>query len=72
MIRLAVDRAAALPFAGPNAFLMGHTRKKQGREIATMSQIHHRAIIDAIAHKEPARADAMRVNIRAWREPASR
>lgn len=59
MIRRAVDRAAALPFAGPNAFLMGHAQKKEGREIVTMSQIHHRAIIDAIAHKEPGRAEAM-------------
>jgi len=59
MIRRAVDRAAALPFAGPNAFLMGHAQKKEGREIVTMSQIHHRAIVDAIANKEPARAEAM-------------
>jgi GntR family transcriptional regulator of vanillate catabolism len=59
MIRRAVDRAAALPFAGPNAFLMGHAQKKEGREIVTMSQIHHRAIIDAIANREPARAEAM-------------
>ena len=59
MIRRAVDRAAALPFAGPNAFLMGHAQKKEGREIVTLSQIHHRAIVDAIAHKEPARAEAM-------------
>ena len=59
MIRRAVDRAAALPFAGPNAFLMGHAQKKEGREIVTMSQLHHRAIVDAIANKEPARAEAM-------------
>jgi len=59
MLRRAVDRAAALPFAGPNAFLLGHAQKKEGREIVTLSQVHHRAIIDAIAHKEPARAEAM-------------
>lgn len=59
MIRRAVDRAAALPFAGPNAFLLGHAQKKEGREIVALSQIHHHAIIDAIAHKEPARAEAM-------------
>ena len=59
MLRRAVDRAAALPFAGPNAFLLGHAQKKEGREIVTLSQVHHRAIVDAIAHKEPARAEAM-------------
>lgn len=59
MIRRAVDRAAALPFAGPNAFLLGHAQKKEGREIVALSQIHHRAIVDAIANQEPARAEAM-------------
>ena len=59
MIRRAVDRAAALPFAGPNAFLMGHAQRKEGREIVTRSQIHHHAIVDAIANREPARAEAM-------------
>ncbi len=58
-MRRAVIRAAALPFASPNAFLLGHARKKEGQEIVTLSQIHHRAIIDAIAHREPARAEAM-------------
>jgi GntR family transcriptional regulator of vanillate catabolism len=59
MVRRAVDRAVALPFASPNAFLMGHAQKKEGRDIVTMSQFHHRAIVDAIAHREPARAEAM-------------
>jgi GntR family transcriptional regulator of vanillate catabolism len=34
MVRRAVARAIALPFASPNAFLMGHAQKKEGR--------HHR------------------------------
>ena len=59
MVRRAVSRAAALPFASPNAFLMGHAQKQEGREIVTLSQVHHRAIIDAIADREPARAEAM-------------
>jgi GntR family transcriptional regulator of vanillate catabolism len=58
-IRRAVERAAALPFAGPNAFLLGHAQKKEGREIVALSQVHHRAIVAAIAHREPARAEAM-------------
>ena len=59
MVRRAIDRAVALPFASPNAFLLGHAQKKEGREIVTLSQIHHRAIIDAIADHEPARAEAL-------------
>lgn len=59
MLRRAVDRAVALPFASPNAFLIGHAQQKEGREIVTLSQIHHRAIIEAIADREPARAEAL-------------
>ena len=49
IVRRAVDRAVALPFASPNAFLTGHAQKKEGRDIVTLSQVHHRAIIDALA-----------------------
>jgi GntR family transcriptional regulator of vanillate catabolism len=59
MVRRAVDRAVALPFASPNAFLMGHAQKKEGRDIVRISQMHHRAIVDAIVNREPARAEAM-------------
>jgi GntR family transcriptional regulator, vanillate catabolism transcriptional regulator len=59
MVRRAVDRAVALPFASPNAFLLGHAQKKEGRQVVVMSQVHHHAIVDAIANREPARADAM-------------
>ncbi len=59
MVRRAVDRAVALPFASPNAFLMGHAQKKEGRQVVVISQVHHHAIVDAIANREPARADAM-------------
>jgi GntR family transcriptional regulator of vanillate catabolism len=59
MLRRAVERAIALPFASPNAFLLGHAQKEEGREVVTISQMHHRAIIDAIEHREPTRAEAM-------------
>jgi GntR family transcriptional regulator of vanillate catabolism len=59
MLRRAVDRAVALPFASPNAFLIGHALKKEGREIVTLSQVHHRAIVDAIAEREPSRAESL-------------
>jgi GntR family transcriptional regulator of vanillate catabolism len=59
MLRRAIGRAVALPFASPNAFLMGHAQKKEGRDIVRISQMHHRAIVDAIVNREPARAEAM-------------
>jgi GntR family transcriptional regulator of vanillate catabolism len=59
ILRRAVDRAVSLPFASPNAFLMGHAQKKEGRDIVLLSQVHHKAIVDAIGNAEPARAEAM-------------
>jgi GntR family transcriptional regulator, vanillate catabolism transcriptional regulator len=59
MLRRAVDRAIAVPFASPNAFILGHAQKKEGREVVTISQMHHRAIIDAIANREATRAEAL-------------
>ena len=59
MLRRAVDRAVTLPFASPNAFILGHAQKKEGREVVTISQMHHRAIVDAIANREATRAEAL-------------
>ena len=59
IVRRAVERAVALPFASPNAFILGHAQKKEGEEVVTISQMHHRAIIDAIAHREATRAEAL-------------
>lgn len=59
MVRRAVERAVALPFASPNAFLIGHALKKEGRDIVELSQVHHRAIVDAIASREPGRAESL-------------
>ena len=59
MLRRAVDRALALPFAGPNAFILAHAQKKEGEEVVTISQMHHRAIVDAISNREATRAEAL-------------
>ena len=72
MLRRALDRAITLPFASPNAFILGHAQKKEGREVVTISQMHHRAIVDAIANREPTRAEALARSIRAWPGPAWR
>lgn len=59
MLRRAVARAVALPFASPNAFILGHAQKKEGREVVMISQMHHRAIVDAIANRETTRAESL-------------
>ena len=59
MLRRAVDRAVALPFASPNAFILAHAQKKEGEEVVTISQMHHRAIVDAISNREATRAEAL-------------
>jgi GntR family transcriptional regulator of vanillate catabolism len=58
MVRRSAQRALALPFASPNSFVLTLAERKEGREILTTSQIHHRAILDAIANREAARAEA--------------
>jgi hypothetical protein len=59
MLRRAVERALTLPFAGPNAFILAHAQKKEGEEVIRISQMHHRAIVDAIANRETTRAEAL-------------
>lgn len=59
MLRHAIDRAVTLPFASPNAFMLAHAQKKEGLEVITISQMHHRAIVDAIANRETTRAEAL-------------
>lgn len=59
MLRRAVDRAVTLPFASPNAFILAHAQKKEGEEVVRISQMHHRAIVDAISNREATRAEAL-------------
>ncbi len=58
MVWRSAQRAFALPFASPNSFVLTLAERKEGREILTTSQIHHRTILDAIANREVARAEA--------------
>jgi len=58
-LRRSVERANAFPFAAPNAFILAHAQRKEGREVVTISQMHHRAIVDAIANREATRAEAV-------------
>jgi GntR family transcriptional regulator of vanillate catabolism len=59
MLRRAMERVLALPFASPNAFVLSETESQDRREILLISNSHHRAIVDAILNREGTRAEAV-------------
>ncbi len=54
-----VERAAAMPFASPSGFVRVQSALPQARHILMIAQEHHRAVIEAIEHREGARAEAL-------------
>lgn len=54
-----LERITALPFASPSAFLEDHDRLETLQRILTVAQAQHRAILDAIAHRESGRAESL-------------
>lgn len=52
-------RITALPFASPSAFLEDHDRLEALQRTLTVAQAQHIAILDAIAGRESARAEAL-------------
>jgi len=59
MLRRSLERVLALPFASPNAFVVSEAESADWRETLLISLSHHRAILDAIANREGARAEAV-------------
>ena len=59
MLRRAMARAVALPFASPNAFLSVQSKGPQSLEILRIGQRHHRELLAAIAARGEARAEAL-------------
>ena len=55
----ALEHLLALPFAPPSALLMVHAEMPESWEILLVAQHQHYALIDAIARREGARADAI-------------
>ncbi len=55
----ALGHALALPFAPPSALLMVHSALPESWEILLVAQHQHHALIEAIAQREGARADAL-------------
>jgi GntR family transcriptional regulator, vanillate catabolism transcriptional regulator len=54
-----VERASALPFASPSAFVLAQSLDPQARRILGIAQEQHRSVLDAIENREGARAEAI-------------
>ncbi|MDP3086353.1 MAG: GntR family transcriptional regulator [Rubrivivax sp.] len=59
LVRQQVERAAALPFASPNGFVMARASGPGARDALVIAQQQHRAVIQAIEQREGARAEAL-------------
>lgn len=59
IVRREIERAVRLPFASPSAFLKVQVGIPAFRASLTIGQAQHRAIADAIALREGARAEAL-------------
>ncbi|GAA5235584.1 GntR family transcriptional regulator [Verticiella sediminum] len=54
-----IDKAVRLPFASPSGFVMVQSAGSDAREVLVLAQAQHRAVLDAIVHREGARAEAL-------------
>lgn len=52
-------RASRLPFASPNGFLGVSIGHPSGHDVLCIAQDQHRQVLDAIAHREGSRAEAL-------------
>lgn len=54
-----IDRAVALPFASPSGFVMAQAQMPESQRILLVAQDQHRCVVEAIANREGARAEAI-------------
>jgi GntR family transcriptional regulator of vanillate catabolism len=59
LVQRQLERATALPFASPNAFVLATADGARSRESLLVAQAQHRAAVEAIAAREGARAEAL-------------
>lgn len=59
LVQRQLGRVTALPFAGPNAFVRAMAEDARSRESLLVAQAQHRAVVEAIAAREGARAEAL-------------
>jgi GntR family transcriptional regulator of vanillate catabolism len=57
VVQRQVERAAALPFASPNGFVLVRSTGPQARDVLVVAQDQHRSVLDAIERREGARAE---------------
>jgi GntR family transcriptional regulator of vanillate catabolism len=54
-----IGRVVALPFASPSGFVLAQAALPAAQRILAVAQEHHRAVVEAIEHREGARAEAL-------------
>jgi GntR family transcriptional regulator of vanillate catabolism len=59
MLRKALERATSVPFASPSALLYARSKLPRAAQMFAISHEHHRAIVEAIEHRQGARAEAL-------------
>jgi GntR family transcriptional regulator, vanillate catabolism transcriptional regulator len=59
MLERAISGVVSLPFASPSAFVMAEAELPESREILIVAHYQHRALTDAIARREGARAESI-------------
>lgn len=58
MLRRSLDQIVQLPFAQPSAVVYARSKMPGAAELFAIGQEHHRVILDAIARRQGARAEA--------------
>ena len=59
MLRRALEQVKSVPFASPSALLYVRSKLPRAPQIYAVSHEHHRAIVEAIEHRQGARAEAV-------------
>ncbi|MEJ1990298.1 MAG: GntR family transcriptional regulator [Maritimibacter sp.] len=54
-----LERVKSLPFASPSAFVLGRADVTAMARTLELAQLQHRALVDAIEHRESGRAEAV-------------
>jgi GntR family transcriptional regulator of vanillate catabolism len=59
MLERSMQVVATLPFASPNAFVLTEAHGSEVRDVLSIAQSQHRAIVEAISSREGVRAESV-------------
>lgn len=59
LVQRQVERAASLPFASPNGFVLLRTSGPRARDTLVVAQQQHHAVVEAIVQREGGRAESV-------------